>query len=151
MRKSRPMSKSATVPATLYVLFAPGSGWDMGLFPQFHIQSAAIEEIVGVERDDLAFGGDEMDAGALHRRHAEVVLVEELHNHDAKDLVVAEIVRHFDLRQATKQVAEYRLRSLAGRRQRKQVEQPALQFGVALERDRKSTRLNSSHPSTSYA
>src|SRR6266481_4997810 len=52
-RIRRPTVRSAAVPAALWR--GLNSDWDMRLLPQFHIQSAAVEKIVRVERDDLAF------------------------------------------------------------------------------------------------
>src|SRR5690348_14742054 len=99
IRINNPMTNNAVVPAALWRRAAEGSGWDMRSSPQFHIKSFAIEQVVGVERYDLAFRRDEMNTRTLHRRHAEVVLVQELNDRDAKNLVVTEIVRHLDLRQ----------------------------------------------------
>jgi hypothetical protein len=65
----------AAVPAALYFGCVDGSGWDMRLLPQFHIQSFSIEEVIGVERNDLSFRRDEVNAGSLYRRDAEVVFV----------------------------------------------------------------------------
>src|SRR5687767_5456245 len=87
----------------------PASGCDMRPLAELRGQSVAVEEIVGVEGDDLALRRDEVDAGALHRGDAEIEAVEELHDHDAEDLVVAEVGRHFDLRQAAKEIAEHAL------------------------------------------
>src|ERR1700694_3346047 len=117
---SSPMTASAILPAVQCGrLFSDcGSGWDMALLPKLYVQAVAVEKIVGVEGDDLAFARDEVNAGALHRGDAEIVAVEELHDDDAEDFVVAEIARHFDLRQAAEQIAEHALGALAARGQR---------------------------------
>src|ERR1051326_8576128 len=73
----------------------------MGRLPQAFVDAFAIEQVVGIERDDLPLRRHEMDAGALHRSDAEIVAVEELHDDDTKHLVVTEIAGHLDLRQAT--------------------------------------------------
>src|SRR5690242_17346130 len=76
--------------------------------------TVAVEEVVGVEGDDLSPRRHEVDAGTLHGRQAEVEAVEELHDDDAEDAVVAEVSRHLELRQAAQQAAQRRLRLLAG-------------------------------------
>src|SRR5580693_6603087 len=73
--------------------------------PQLHVESVPVEQIVGIERDDLAVGRHEVDAGALDRGNAEIEAVEELNDHDAEDLVVTEIVGNLDLGQATEKIA----------------------------------------------
>src|SRR5206468_863682 len=70
----------------LFTLRQPGSDAVDG--------AVAIEQIVGVERDDLAALGDEMDAGAFDVADAEIEAVEKLHDGDAEDVLVAEIVGH---------------------------------------------------------
>src|SRR5262245_34345672 len=62
-----------------------GSGWDTGLIAQLGGEVVAVEEIVGVEGDDLALRRYEVDAGALDRGDAEVETVEELHDDNAED------------------------------------------------------------------
>jgi hypothetical protein len=70
--------------------------------PEAIHETVAIKQIVRIERNDLPLRCDEMDAGTLHRGDAEIEAVEKLHDDDTEDFVVAEIARHFDLRQATK-------------------------------------------------
>src|SRR6188474_3398970 len=96
--------------------------WDTGVLAELLGKAVAVEEIVGVERDDLLLGRDEVDAGALDRGDAEIEAVEELDDHDAEDLVVAEIGRHLDLRQAAQEIAEHALGALAARCERQQIE-----------------------------
>src|ERR1700685_1534096 len=47
-----------------------------------------IEQVVGVERNDLARGRHEMDTGAFDVANAEIEAIEELHNGDAKHVFV---------------------------------------------------------------
>src|SRR5262245_37855877 len=42
--------------------------------------AVAIEQVVSIERDDLAVRGHEMNAGALHAAEAEIEAVHELHD-----------------------------------------------------------------------
>src|SRR3954454_25361628 len=110
IRISNPMTSTATAPAVQRRALSLGGGAVLGLYigrlPQTAIDAFAIEQIVGVERNDLPLRRHEMDAGALHRTDAEIVAVEELHDDDAEHLVVAEIGRHLHLRQAAEQITE---------------------------------------------
>src|SRR5947208_2401512 len=78
-------------------------GSDMGGLPKLRIDAVAVEQIVGVKGINLAVRRHEMDAGALHRADAEIIAVEELHDHNAKDFVVTEVCGHLHLRQAAQQ------------------------------------------------
>src|SRR3954447_8717593 len=103
IRITKPMARTAMAPAVQRR--APGLAGDavlgsyMGRLPQTAIDAFAIEQVVGVERNDLPLRRHEMNARALHRADAEIVAVEELHDDDAEHLVVSEIGRHLDLRQ----------------------------------------------------
>src|SRR5688572_30351882 len=50
--------------------------------PDAAVGAVAIEQVVGVERNDTLLRRHEMDAGALHLRHAEIEAIQEL---DAED------------------------------------------------------------------
>src|ERR1044072_673490 len=136
MRMSRPIIRSTTASA-LQCGFrgaaAATFGSDIGWVPQARIDAIAVEQIVRIERNDLAVRRHEMNAGALHRADAEIVLVEELHDHDAEHLVVAEIGRDLDLRQAAKQIAKRGLRRLSRGGQRHQIVDAPLQLGIFFE------------------
>src|ERR1700757_3327717 len=56
----------------------------------------AVEQGVGVEGNDLALRRHEMDTGALDLGEAEIEAIQELHDHDPEDLVIAEPRRHFE-------------------------------------------------------
>ena len=66
----------------------------------------AVEKVVGVERDDLTRGSDEVDARALHPRNAEIVCIKKFDDGDAEDVFVAHALRHRNLWQATEQRVE---------------------------------------------
>src|SRR6266849_631698 len=89
-----------------------------------------IKQIVGVEWNDLALRRDEMNAGTLDVADTEIEAVEELHNGDAEHVLVAEIGRRLEGRQATQEFGE----ALAGvewpRRQRKQLNELFTQHRV---------------------
>src|SRR5258706_9250092 len=68
--------------------------------------AVAIEQVVGVERNDLALRRDEMDAGALDVADAEIEAVEKLHDGDAEHVLVAEIGRGLEGRQATQEFGQ---------------------------------------------
>src|SRR6185312_5712098 len=103
-RITRPTSRRAMPPALLRGF----SGWsDTRGLPEFRNRTVAVEEIVGVEGDDLRLGRDEMDAGSLHRGDTKVIAVEERHDRHPEHLVVAEVVGHLDLGQTAEQVAQH--------------------------------------------
>src|SRR5580658_7379044 len=109
MRIKRPKMRSAIAPKPPPLRSGPG----ISALPQFDVQAFAIEQVIGVERNDLALRRDEVNAGALYRRDAKIVFVEELHDDDAEHLVVAEVARHLDLGQAAQQIAEHGSGALA--------------------------------------
>src|ERR1700690_1831558 len=95
-----------------FFLDAAGSGSDMGSLPvaigaQAFADpvdaSVAIEQVVGVERDDLPGWRQEVDARPLDPTEAEVVRVEEFDDRETEDVVVTETLRHGDLRQAAEE------------------------------------------------
>src|ERR1700733_9599124 len=69
-------------------------------------RAGTIEGVEGVERDDLAVGLHEVDAGALHRAEVEVVAVEELRDHHPEGVLVSDLIGDCDLRQAAEQAGE---------------------------------------------
>src|SRR5450432_4758660 len=65
--------------------------------------AVTIKQIVGVERNDLALRRDEMNAGTLDVADAEIEAVEELHDGDAEDVLIAQPVGHLETRQAAQE------------------------------------------------
>src|SRR5439155_20424259 len=70
-----------------------------------------------------------------HLGETEVEAVEELHDHDAKDLVIAEARGHLELRQATEKAAERRICLLSSASEREELDQAPLQLRVLFEAD----------------
>src|SRR5262249_34153799 len=68
--------------------------------------AVAIEQVVGVERDDLPVRRHEVDARPLHATETEVEPVHELHDHDAKHILVREAGGRFEFRQAAEEFGE---------------------------------------------
>ena len=62
--------------------------------------AVAIEQVVGIERDDLSGRRHEMDARALDAADTKIEAIEKLHDRDPKDVLVGQPGRRFDLRQA---------------------------------------------------
>ena len=58
----------------------------------------------GVEGDDAAVGVGDVDAGFFDAADVHVPGVEELHDDDAEEVVVAEVCRDFEFRQAAEEV-----------------------------------------------
>src|SRR5262245_38984788 len=97
--------------------------------------SGAVEEVIGVEGDDLFLRRDEVDAGALHAADAEIEAVHELHDDHAEHAVVAEFGRRFHLRQAAQETMQAGVGLLAGGGERQQVEQALAQLRILIESD----------------
>src|SRR5262245_63281888 len=68
--------------------------------------AGAVEEVVGVEGDDLLLRRHEVDAGALHAADAEIEAVHELHDDHAEHAVVAKLRRCFYLRQTAQETMQ---------------------------------------------
>src|SRR5882672_2531204 len=68
--------------------------------------AVTIKQVVGVERNDLALRCDEMNAGALDVADAEIEAVEKLHDGDAEHVLVAEIGRGLEGRQAAQEFGQ---------------------------------------------
>ena len=66
----------------------------------------AIEEVVGVERDEAAIGMGDVDAGFFDRTDLEGMGVEELHDEDAENIFIAEIGGSGDARKTTEEFAK---------------------------------------------
>src|SRR6476646_583835 len=82
IRIRSPITNSATAPAPK--CGRPGGGGAVlgsciGGLPQAAVDPFAIEQVVGIEGNDLALRRHEMDAGALHGADAEIVAVEKLY------------------------------------------------------------------------
>ena len=56
------------------------------------LQVVAVEKVVGVEGDEAAVGVDDVDAGFLDAAYVERVGVDELHDDDAEDVFVGDVV-----------------------------------------------------------
>src|SRR4051812_43654013 len=54
------------------------------------LELVAVEQVVGVEGNHPPVGMDDVDARLLHRAHVERVGVDELHDQDAEEVLVAE-------------------------------------------------------------
>src|SRR5882757_4438579 len=68
--------------------------------------AVAVEQVVGVERDNLSVRGHEVDAGALDPADAEIEAIHELHDGDAEHVLVAQTLWHRHLRQAAQKFRE---------------------------------------------
>jgi hypothetical protein len=68
--------------------------------------AVTIKQVVGVERNDLAPRLDEMNAGALDVADAEIEAIEKLHDGDAEHVLVAEIGRGLEGRQAAQEFGQ---------------------------------------------
>jgi hypothetical protein len=66
----------------------------------------AIKKVVRVERNDPPVRVHDMHARLLHAAHVEVMRVEELHDDDAKNVVVGHVRRRIDQRQAAEQLPQ---------------------------------------------
>jgi len=94
-----------------------------------------VECIVCVERDDLALRRHEVDAAPLHRAEIEIVAVEELQDHDAEAVRVAQFLRHHRVRQAAQKPGQFLLGVGLRGRQRQEVENLRLQFRIGFVAD----------------
>src|SRR3546814_3310363 len=55
--------------------------------------AVSVEQVVGVERNDLSFRREEVDATALYAAQVKVVAIHELDNGHAKHVLVAQVLR----------------------------------------------------------
>ncbi len=70
------------------------------------LQVVAVEEVVGVEGDEAAVGMDDVDAGFLDAADVEGVGVDELHDDDAENVFVGDVVGDENFGKATEKFAE---------------------------------------------
>ncbi len=70
--------------------------------------SIPVKQVERIERNDPAIGMDDVDAGFLHAADIEIMGVEKLHDDDAENVVVGDMPRHSNLRQAAEQLLERR-------------------------------------------
>src|SRR3546814_11098214 len=71
--------------------------------------AVSVEQVVGVERNDLSFRREEVDATALYAAQVKVVAIHELDNGHAKHVLVAQVLRCGELRQTAKRSEERRV------------------------------------------
>src|SRR3546814_8003457 len=68
--------------------------------------AVSVEQVVGVERNDLSFRREEVDATALYAAQVKVVAIHELDNGHAKHVLVAQVLRCGELRQTAKKAGQ---------------------------------------------
>ena len=69
-------------------------------------QVVAVEEVVGVEGDQPTIRVDDVDAGFLDAAHVEGMGIDELHNDDAENIFVRDVLGGQDFGEAAEEFAE---------------------------------------------
>src|SRR5215472_3344801 len=95
--------------------------------------AVAVEQVVGVERNDLAGRRDEMDAGALDATDTEIEAVHELDDRDAEHVLVADAGGKWHLRQAAQELGHALASVLRSGGEREQLHELAQQNRLLLE------------------
>src|SRR5262245_57377811 len=97
--------------------------------------TVTIEQVVSIERDDLAIRGHEMNTGALDPAEAEIEPIHELDDRDPEHVLVGEACRHFRLGQAAQEFGQPRRRVVGAGGEGEQLDELLLQNGLLLEAD----------------
>src|SRR3546814_1975166 len=71
--------------------------------------AVSVAQVVGVERNDLSFRREEVDATALYAAQVKVVAIHELDNGHATHVLVAQVLRCGELRQTARRSEERRV------------------------------------------